>query len=408
MSILTNYKYYLTNYKYYVYPVFVFLILFLTLLALKLFQDEAINLVEEEKKIPVITKIVIPKEISPQLLFFGRVIGKNEINIVSRLSGKIIFVSKKLFNSDEIQKGEVLLKIDPFEFEQDLISKKALFDELKIELDKTNLILTEVAKQLKLAEEDYKRKKKLFGNTVSQKALDDAALKVSKAKTQFSQEDYKINAIKVNLKKAEASLKVAKKNLSFTEYKAPFAGKVTNNEIDIGSEIKSGDLLGKLVNTSELEAKFFVGETKFTELGTNKELRGKKIKIRWGKSKYKKIYEAEITRIDSVISEELAGLNMYARINDISESDPIRPGVFIEVLFEGSVINDAIQVPENAVYEEKYVYLLNKNSAERVEVKVEGYIDNQLIISGAFMKGAEIILTRLDNFQNTNNYYSKK
>ena len=157
-----------------------------------------------------------------------------------------------------------------------------------------------------------------------------------------------------------------------------------------------------------MEAKFFVGETKFTELGTNKELKGKKIKIRWGKSKFKKIYEAEITRIDSVISEELAGLNMYARLDDISENDPIRPGVFIEVLFEGNVIYDAIQVPEDSVYEEKYVYFLNENNAVRAEVKVEGYIDNKLIISGSFLPGAEIILTRLDNFQNTNNYYSKK
>ena len=286
MSILINYKYYLAKYKYYVYPVFVFLTLFLILLILKLFQKEAINLVEEQKKIPVITEVIYPKEIRPQLLFYGRVIGKNEINIVSRLSGKIIFVSKKLFNSDEIQKGEVLLKIDPFEFEQELVSKKALFDELKIELDKTNLILTESIKQLEIAEEDYKRKK-LFGNTVSQKALDDAALKVSKAKTKFSKDNYKINAIKVNFKKSR-SFKISKKNLSFTEYKAPFAGKVTNNSIDIGSEIKSGESIGKLVNTSELEAKFFVGETKFTELGTNKELRGKKIKIRWDKSKFKK------------------------------------------------------------------------------------------------------------------------
>ena len=36
-------------------------------------------------------------EISPEFLFFGRVTGKNEINIVSRLSGKIIYVSRKLF-----------------------------------------------------------------------------------------------------------------------------------------------------------------------------------------------------------------------------------------------------------------------------------------------------------------------
>ena len=62
MSILINYKYYLARYKYYVYPVFVFLTLFFILLLLKLFQEEAINLVEEQKKIPVILKSSIQKK----------------------------------------------------------------------------------------------------------------------------------------------------------------------------------------------------------------------------------------------------------------------------------------------------------------------------------------------------------
>ena len=90
---------------------------------------------------------------------------------------------------------------------------------------------------------------------------------------------------------------------------------------------------------------------------------------------------------------------------DIRENDPIRPGVFIEVLFEGKAIKDSIKVPENAVYEEKYVYFLDKTNAVREEIKVEGYIDNQLIISGEFSPGSQVILTRLDNFQNTNNDY---
>tara|TARA_B100001769_G_C21533371_1_gene305475 strand:- start:217 stop:516 length:300 start_codon:yes stop_codon:yes gene_type:complete len=99
---------------------------------------------------------------------------------------------------------------------------------------------------------------------------------------------------------------------------------------------------------------------------------------------------------------------MYARLENISENDPIRPGVFIEVLLEGKAIKDALKVPENAVYEEKYVYALINNNAVRVEIKVEGYIDNQLIVSGEFKSGSEIILTRIDNFQNSNKYYSKK
>ena len=62
---------------------------------------------------------------------------------------------------------------------------------------------------------------------------------------------------------------------------------------------------------------------------------------------------------------------MYARLENISENDPIRPGVFIEVLFEGKAIKDALKVPENAVYEEKYVYALINNNAVRVEIKLK-------------------------------------
>ncbi|MBF96717.1 MAG: hypothetical protein CMJ13_05800 [Pelagibacterales bacterium] len=394
------------KYKLYLYPLLVFFILVLVLFLLKILKSDNVSLVEEEKKIPVKTKILYPEPINQEFLFFGRITGKNEISIVSKLSGKTVFISPKLFNSDEVKKGEVLFKIDSFEFEQDLIRKKAYLDDLKIELDKTKLLLRESDKQLQLAEEDFQRKKKLFGNTVSQKALDDADLKLSKSKTQYSQQEYKVNSIKINIKDAEAMLKIAKKNLSFTNYKAPFAGKVTDNSIDLGSEIISGDSIAKLINTSELEVKFFVGEGKFTELGNNKELIGRKIKIRWKKSKFNEIYEAKLNRIDSVINEDLAGLNMYAKLSNISKDDPIRPGVFVEVIFQGKTIAEAIKVPESSVYQEKYIFVLKDNKPIRVDVNVEGYIGNELILSGEFIPGSLMILTRLDSFQSRNNYYS--
>ena len=86
------------KYKFYLYPFIVFLILALVILSFKLLQTENVNLIEKEKKIPLKTRIIYPEPIKPQFLFFGRIVGKNEINIVSRLSGKIVFVSEKLFN----------------------------------------------------------------------------------------------------------------------------------------------------------------------------------------------------------------------------------------------------------------------------------------------------------------------
>ena len=97
---------------------------------------------------------------------------------------------------------------------------------------------------------------------------------------------------------------------------------------------------------------------------------------------------------------------MYASIDNVSEEDPIRPGVFVQVLLAGNVIKQAIQVPENAIYEEKYIYILKDNKPIKLDVKVEGYIENDSILSGNFVNGSIVILTRLDSFQSTNNYYS--
>ena len=308
----------LHKYKMFVYPILVFFILFFLLLIFNLFKSSEVNFIEKEEKIPIRTKIISPSSIKPEFSFFGRIIGKNEINIVSGLGGKVDFVSKKLFNSEEIKKGEILFTIDAFNYEQDIIRKSSYLEDLKIELEKTSLLLKESKKQFQLSQEDFQRKKKLFGNTVSQKALDDAELKVSKAKTEYSKLEFQLNSTKVNIKDAKANLNVAKKKLFFTKFRAPFPGKVSDNLIDLGSEIKSGEILAKLINTSELQVKFFVGEGSFAELSSKQELIGRKIKVRWRKSKFKEFYEAEISRIDSTIKENSAGLNMYAKIKSIS------------------------------------------------------------------------------------------
>ncbi len=71
---------------------------------------------------------------------------------------------------------------------------------------------------------------------------------------------------------------------------------------------------------------------------------------------------------------------MYAKLENISIDDPIRPGVFVEVLFEGKTIDKSIKVPESAVYEEKHIYILKNNKPMKVDIKVEGYIGNHPLV----------------------------
>ena len=97
----------LSKYRAYAYPGLVFIILILILVLFNFFKSDKVNFVEQQKRIPLKTKEIYPTPIKPEYRFFGRVVGKNEINIVSGLGGKIVYVSKKLFNSQEVKKKEV-------------------------------------------------------------------------------------------------------------------------------------------------------------------------------------------------------------------------------------------------------------------------------------------------------------
>ena len=371
-------------------------------------QAKTSQKVKEKVSKPVYTREVKLKDLSPQHIFYGHIVGTNQIDLIANLDGKVKKVSRKLLDSSKVEKNEILFELDPFEYEKDVIEKKSILNDIKIELKKTDFLMKEEKKQFLIAEEDYNRKKKLFGNTVSQKALDDSMLKLSKARTSFSNAEFRINSLKTSIEKARAQLEIAENNLVDTKYKAPFSGKIAKNSIDIGSEIIRGKLLAKIVNTEILEVKFFVGETVFTELGNLTDIKGKKISVLWKKSKYKNTYSADITKIDSVIDQQSAGLNMYALLEKTEKQDPIRPGAFVEIIVEGKEVKNSLLLPEKAIYEQKFIYLLEEKKPRKLEIKVRGNIDNETIVTGDFKNNDVIIITRLDNITEYQSLYSYK
>ena len=382
--------------------------LLLLIILLKLMQAKPSQKVKEKVSKPVYTREVKLKDLSPQHIFYGHIVGTNQIDLIANLDGKVKKVSRKLLDSSKVEKNEIIFELDPFEYEKDVIEKKSILNDIKIELKKTDFLMKEEKKQFLIAEEDYNRKKKLFGNTVSQKALDDSMLKLSKARTSFSNAEFRINSLKTSIEKARAQLEIAENNLVDTKYKAPFSGKIAKNSIDIGSEIIRGKLLAKIVNTEILEVKFFVGETVFTEIGNLTDIKGKKISVLWKKSKYKNTYSADITKIDSVIDQQSAGLNMYALLEKTEKQDPIRPGAFVEIIVEGKEVKNSLLLPEKAIYEQKFIYLLEEKKPRKLEIKVRGNIDNETIVTGNFKNNDVIIITRLDNITEYQSLYSYK
>ena len=256
------------------------------------------------------------------------------------------------------------------------------------------MIFSEIKKQKVLSEKNYNRKSKLVGDIVTKKKLEDAATELSINNAKVLDTKSNIQVMLSNIKVAESQVSLAQRNLKDTIYKAPFSGKLDKSSIEVGLEVAAGRVLGKFLNTSDLNVQFFVGENTYTHISN---LLGAEARVLWQKSNFKKNYLAKIFYIDSAINKERAGLYIKAKLEEISEKDPIKPGVFVEVIIQGRPITGSFLVDENSIYEDTFIYVLEENQAVRKKINIEGFSKGKVIITGKNINNKKIILTRINN-----------
>ncbi|GIS17522.1 MAG: MexH family multidrug efflux RND transporter periplasmic adaptor subunit [Alphaproteobacteria bacterium] len=381
-----------------------FLIIFLvtiTLIFILKFTSNDKALQEENAEVFLVeTEKIILKDNSPEYLFYGNVVAQNQVDVISQLPGKIINISPKVLSNNYFEKGEKIFELDPFNYKQELIKKKSELEELRNELKSKNLIFSEIEKQQILSKKNYDRKTQLVGDIVTKKNLEDAATELSINNAKVLDIKSNIQTIISNIKIAESQVSLAQRNLKDTVYRAPFSGKLDNSFIEVGVEVSTGRILGKLLNTSDLNVQFFVGENIYTHISN---ILGKEAQVFWKKSNFKKNYLAKVFYIDSAINKERAGLNIKAKLEEISENDPIKPGVFVEVVIQGLAIKESFLVDENSIYEDTFIYVLEGNKAVRTKINVEGVAQEKIIITGTKLNNKKIILTRINNL----NLYKK-
>ena len=382
----------------------IFLITIILISILKITSNDKALQEDSDEVFLVKTEKIILKDNSPEYLFYGNVVAQNEVEIISQLRGKIINVSPKVLSNKYFEKGEKIFELDSFNYKQELIKKKSELEELRNELKSKNLIFSEIEKQQILSKKNYDRKAQLVGDIVTKKNLEDAASELSINNAKILDIKSNIQTLLSNIKIAESQVRLARRNLKDTVYKAPFAGKLENSNIEVGLELSTGRILGRLLNTSDLNVQFFVGENIYTRMNN---ILGKEAKVLWEKSNFKKNYTAKVFYIDSSIDKERAGLNIKAKLEKVSDNDPIKPGVFVQVIIQGFTIQESFLVDENSIYEDTFIYILEGNKAVRKKINIEGFANEKFIITGKKLNNKKIILTRINNLNLFKNINSK-
>ena len=340
--------------------------------------------VEEAPAPDVIVEILTPEDFQIKISSNGTTTPLTQTVLTAEVGGEVIYRSKKFSEGSSVIEGEILAKIDDTDLQ--LQYKNALLQ----------LANAEVQYSLQLAEAEVAKQ-------AWEKMGDGIASDLTLKKPQLKQAE-------ALLAVAKAQVSSAEKKLDKTEIVAPYAGRIQNVNIDLGTTIIPGQPVGAIYTSSEIEVTLAVKDNDLQFLSIpmdGRKLDPSEQALVEIKSFYKgknQTWIGRLERVDGVIDPITRMINLIAVFkNDFIEIDkPNLPiGLFVEAQIDGIKLKDIFSIPVNAISQNNEVYIVN-NDNELVSIKLpilKKYSDF-VIVKDGLKAGERIVISKLSTASN--------
>lgn len=196
----------------------------------------------------------------PVIVATGNVQPVEDVMISAQVGGQIIRRSPEFIPGGFVDKGDVLLQIDPSDYRNTLELRKSELLQRETDLD------VEMGRQ-EVAQQDLE----LVG-------LDS----LSNEHQALVLRQPQLNAVRATVKAADAAVDQAKLDLSRTTIRTPFDAHILSQNVTVGSQVSPGDDLGRLVGTENYWVTLTVPVSKLQWLifPRSEEEKGSPVKIR--------------------------------------------------------------------------------------------------------------------------------
>lgn len=295
----------------------------------------------------VIQAIVIqPEKFYNNITVSGTIEPNEQVKLRSEISGLVREIN--FAEGTTVQKGAVLIKIDDRELKA----------QLEQALTKENLA----------------------------SEVEDRASKLLKSEA-ISQEEYD-NSL-AELKSLKAQTQLIRAQLSKTEIRAPFSGKIGLRSVSVGAYITPTSDIANLVSVNPVKLNFSIPEkyARRVKAGTH---------LSFSVAGNSRLFTATIYAIEPAIDINTRTLLLRAKAEN--ESGELLPGTFANIQLPLETINDAILVPSEAivpVLKGKQVYKVENGKTKAVDVYTDIRTDKEVLITSGLHKGDTVLISGL-------------
>jgi RND family efflux transporter MFP subunit len=355
----------------------------------------------ESTRLEIPAPLVRVRRVDPRPVDFvvrahGTVAPRTESDLIPQVSGPVVWVSPTLASGGFFEDGEPLIRIDRADYEVALESARAAVARSESEYER--------------AHKELERQKRLAKQSVASASRYDDAVNAERIAAAV-------------LREARAKLERAERDLERTEIRAPYAGRVREENVDAGQFVTRGTPIGRIYAVDFAEVRLPVpdAELGFMDLpllyrDETPEDGGPSVLLRARFAGGEHTWTGRIVRTEGEIDARSRMVNVVARVEDPygrrensarEESDepvtvsergrpPLAVGLFVEAEIQGRRVEAAVILPRSALRDGDRVLVVDAGGRLHFrDVEVLRKEREEVVIGDGLTAGEDVVVSPL-------------
>ncbi len=291
----------------------------------------------------------------------GKVQPETEVKISPDVSGEIVELN--IAEGDDVQKGDLLLKIKPDIYLSAIDRTRASVNSYKANYANSQSMLEQVLTKFNQTQKSFDRSKVLWEQkTISESDFEAALSNYEITKSELEAAKKSVEASKYAVQSAEATLKEAEENLKKTTIYSPITGTISKLNVEKGERVVGtmqmpGTEILRIANLERMEVKVEVNENDIIKVKLN-DTAFVEIDAYLGEKFAGVVTQiansANVTgmSVDQVTSFEVKILllkDSYEHLKNRGKLNPFRPGMSASVDIQTNTKKGVLSIPIQAV-----------------------------------------------------------
>ena len=315
-----------------------------------------------------------PKSVQLKVNSQGSVMPSTESQLIPEVSGKVSWMSPNLVAGGYFDDQEILIRVDDTDY--------------KTKLDRAQANLARADAEQQHNEFEYRRMQSLVKRNL-----------VSRSQLENSLRAYRV--AEASLQDATANFNQAEQDLARTQIRAPFAGLVRSENVDIGQFVSRGSPIAIIYAGNQAEVRLPIADRQLAFLNIPVSIRGEipqefqpEVTLTAQYAGQTLEWKGNIVRSEAEIDVSSRMVQLVARVESNSNPVPLTIGLFVTAEIQGLAANNIVVLPREALRNNNQVLVVDEDNKLRFrKISMLRLYQDDLLIKGGLNVGERVCIS---------------